>query len=85
MCSITYTLLPLTKQTPVQASLNSYANNALNWRTLIRAAIPYAKSLAASGLNLRIFLKLNVAWNRLQAKRLPSHSPASWSSIPTSC
>jgi hypothetical protein len=74
-------LLSLTKQILVQVSLNFYANDALNWLKLIRAAIRYDKSLAASGLNLRIFLKLSGAWNRLQAKPLPSHSPASWNSI----
>jgi hypothetical protein len=54
-------LLSLTKQILIQVSLNFYANNALNWLKLIRAAIRYDKSLAASGLNLRIFLKLSGA------------------------
>ena len=84
-CSITYTLLPLAKQIPVQVSPNSYANNALNWLRLIRGAIRYAKSLAVSALSLLTFLKSSVAWNRPQAKPLLSRSPGSWSSILISC
>jgi hypothetical protein len=85
MCSITYTLLTPTKQPLVQVSPNFYANNVLNSLKLIRVAIRYGKSPAASGLNLPTFPKLNAAWNRPQGKPLPSRSPVSWSSIPISC
>jgi len=78
VCSITYTLLTLTNQTPVQPLPISYANNVLNWLQRIRAAIRYDKSRVASALNLPISPRSSGVWNLRPAKPPPSLLPMNW-------
>jgi len=78
LCSITYTLLPLTNQTPVQPLPISYVNNVPNWLKRIRAAIRYDKSRVASASNLPISLRSNGVWNLRPAKPPPLLLPMNW-------
>jgi hypothetical protein len=78
LCSITYTLLPLTNQTPVQPLPISYVNNVLNWLRRIRAAIRCDKSRVASALNLPISPRSSGVWNLRPAKPPPSLLPMNW-------
>jgi hypothetical protein len=78
VCSITYTLLSPTNQTPVQPLPISYVNNVPNWLKRIRAAIRYDKSRVASASNLPISLRSSGVWNLRPVKSPPSLLPMNW-------